>query len=92
MEQRAADGARRIEQLAGERREADARATRAVEETQARFREELARRDQLRAQEVQRLQAALQERARRERSLELELARLRAEAAGEPVASGKKGL
>jgi ParB family chromosome partitioning protein len=48
-----------------------------VEEAQARFRDELSRRDQLRAQEVQRLQAGIQERAKREKALEMELARLR---------------
>jgi ParB family chromosome partitioning protein len=74
-EARAADGARRIEQLAAERREAEARAVKAVEEAQARFRDELGRRDQLRAEEIQRLQAALQDRARREKALELELQR-----------------
>jgi ParB family chromosome partitioning protein len=74
---RATDAARRSEQLAAERREAEARAVKAVEEAQARFRDELARRDQLRAQETQRLQVALQERARREKALELELQRVK---------------
>jgi ParB family chromosome partitioning protein len=74
-EGRATDAARRSEQLAAERREAEARAVKAVEEAQGRFRDELARRDQLRAQETQRLQVALQERARHEKSLELELQR-----------------
>ena len=74
-EARAVDGARRIEQLAAERREAEARAVKAVEEAQARFRDELTRRDQLRADEIDRLQTALQERARREKTLELELQR-----------------
>jgi ParB family chromosome partitioning protein len=76
-EARAAEASRRAEQLAAERREAEARAARAFEEAQARFRDELGRRDQLRAQEVQRLQAGLQERARREKALETELARAR---------------
>jgi ParB family chromosome partitioning protein len=48
-----------------------------VEEAQSRFRDELGRRDQMRTQEVQRLQTALQERARREKALEMELARVR---------------
>ncbi|HEY6003032.1 MAG TPA: hypothetical protein VIV57_09155, partial [Anaeromyxobacter sp.] len=69
-----------VEQLAAERREAESRASRAVEEAQARFRDELARRDQLRAQEVQRLQSGIQERAKREKALELEVARLRSSA------------
>jgi ParB family transcriptional regulator, chromosome partitioning protein len=68
---------RRLEVLAAERRDAEARGARAVEEAQARFREELTRRDALRAQELARLQAALQERARREKALEMELARHR---------------
>jgi ParB family chromosome partitioning protein len=76
-EARAAEAARRIEQLAAERREAEARAGRAVEEAQARFRDELARRDQLRAQEVVRLQAALQQGAKREKALEMEVQRVR---------------
>ena len=42
-----------------------------------RFRDELARRDSLRHQELQRLQTVLQERARREKALEMELARLK---------------
>jgi ParB family chromosome partitioning protein len=76
-----------------------------VEEAQARFRDELSRRDQLRAQEIQRLQAAVQERARREKALEMELARVKgsrnlaqpaaqvAPPAGEPpaVAAGVPG-
>ncbi|HEX9049707.1 MAG TPA: hypothetical protein VF841_04160, partial [Anaeromyxobacter sp.] len=88
-EARAAEAARRIDQLAAERREAEARGARAVEEAQARFREELQRRDQLRAQEVGRLQAAVQERAKREKALEMELARARgARNVAQPAAGG----
>ncbi|GAO04260.1 adventurous-gliding motility protein Z [Anaeromyxobacter sp. PSR-1] len=86
---RAAEAARRLDQLGAERREAEGRAARAVEEAQARFREELQRRDQARAQELARLQAALQERARREKALELEVARLRGgRNVATPAASG----
>ena len=50
---------------------------RGLAEAQARFQEELQRRDQMRVQEAQRLQAALQERSRQLRVVELELQRIR---------------
>jgi ParB family chromosome partitioning protein len=62
-----------------------------VEEAQARFRDELGRRDQLRAQEVQRLQIALQERARREKALEMELARIQGGRAGQVSGAAAAG-
>ncbi len=75
---RLAEATRRQAQLGQERKDADARALRALSEAQARFQEELARRDEMRAQEAQRLQAALQERSRQLRVAELEIQRLKA--------------
>ena len=75
---RLAEATRRQAQLGQERKEADARALRSLSEAQARFQEELSRRDEMRAQESQRLQAALQERSRQLRVTELENQRLKA--------------
>ncbi|HEX8907573.1 MAG TPA: hypothetical protein VF805_00135, partial [Anaeromyxobacteraceae bacterium] len=77
-EVRVAEASRLRAQLQQERKDADARALRALAEAQARFQEELSRRDEMRGQEAQRLQAAVQERSRQLRVAELEIQRLRA--------------
>ena len=95
-EARLADAARRQSQALQERKEADARALRALAEAQARFQEELQQRDTMRAQEAQRLQAALQERSRQVRVLELEVQRTRtsnvARAIPVPAAGPEEGV
>jgi ParB family transcriptional regulator, chromosome partitioning protein len=75
--------AHELELLLGRAEEAaNEREARAAEAAQGPLREELARRDAARLQEVQRLQATLQDLARRERALQAELARVRPAGAG----------
>jgi len=86
-DQKANEAAARLAAAMGDRKALDTRHLKDLDELTAKHRGEVERRDQVKAQEVKRLQDAVQEKSKQLKVVELELARYKSKAVGPPTAS-----
>jgi hypothetical protein len=81
-EQRAQEAAQKLQSQGADRKAIEAQTQRSLDELAAKHKAELDRRDQVKAQEVKRLQESVQEKSKQLKVVELELARYKNKPAG----------
>ena len=87
-EAKAAEATTKMQALAREKKDLEGKHLKDMEDQAAKQKAELDRREQVKAQEVQRLQAAVQEKSKALKVVELELARYKNKPAGAPAKPG----